>query len=141
MGNFVTSIFEIAVFFLALFSMDATKISPDFILEFAFECKIGTKSIWWIEKSVKSSTLWELHTIIVFMYTTLAIIVMSSIPFKYERFKKTPKEIENDEKRAAKKAKKRAEKKKKKKVAKLERFMQLTLETLMLKEKEKNTEE
>ena len=85
--------------------------------------------------------MWELHTIIVFMYTTLAIIVMSSIPFKYERFKKTPKEIENDEKKAKKKAKKRADKKKKKKVDKLERFKQKTLETLMLKEKQKDAEE
>ena len=134
-GNFVTSIFELFVFFMALFSMDATKISPKFLLDFAFECKIGHNSIWWIEKSVQSSTLWELHTIIVFMYTTLAIIVMSSIPFKYERFKKTPKEIERDEKRAKKKAKKRADKKKKKKVDKLERFKQVTLETLMLKGK------
>ena len=115
--------------------------TPDFLMDFAFECLKGHKNIWWIEKSVQSSTLWELHTIIVFMYTTLAIIVMSSIPFKYERFKKTQKELEKDKKEAEKKAKKKESKKKMKKMAKLERFKQKTLETLMLKEKKKEDEE
>ena len=92
-GNAVIAIFELFVFILAIFSMDYTVKSPEFLLSFGFECKIGTESIWWIEKTVKSGTLWELHIIIIFMYTTLAIIVLSTIPFKYDRFVKTEKEL------------------------------------------------
>ena len=92
-GNFITSLFELFVWVVALFSMDYTDIlDPNFLESFAFECLNNHESIWWIEKSVKSSTLWELHFIIVFMYTTLAIIVMSTIPHKYDRFIKTEKE-------------------------------------------------
>ena len=126
-GNFITSLFELFVFFIAIFSMDYTKHTPHFLLEFTFECKKGHPTIWWIEYSVKSSTLWELHTIIVFMYTTLAIVVMSTIPFKYDRFVKTEKEIAKDERKAKKKEAKRAEKKKRRKVAKLERLKQSLL--------------
>ena len=83
--------------------MDYTKKSPDFLLQFGFECQIGSNSIWWIEMSVKSGTLWELHIIIVFMYTTLAIIVLSTIPFKYERFVKTEKELQAEKDKVNKK--------------------------------------
>ena len=107
--------------------MDYTKHTPHFLLEFGFECKIDHPTRWWVEYSAKSSTLWELHTIIVFMYTTLAIVVMSTIPFKYDRFVKTEKEIAKDEQKAKKKEAKRAEKKKRKKVAKLERLKQSLL--------------
>ena len=96
---------------IALFSMDYTVKSPKFLLSFGFECKKGTESIWWIEKTVKSGTLWELHIIIVFMYTTLAIIVLSTIPFKYDRLVKTEKEIKAEEDRARKKRMKKLKKK------------------------------
>ena len=102
-GNFVTAIFELLVFFIAMFSMDYAGTSWELLLSFGFECEIGKDSIWWIEKSVKSGTLWELHIIIVFMYTTLAIVVLSTIPFKYDRFHKTEKEIEAEKKKAMKK--------------------------------------
>ena len=92
-GNFIIALFELLVFVISMLSMDLTRNTPEFILSFAFECKIGTSSIWWIEKSVKSGTLWELHVIIIFMYTTLTIIVLSTIPFKYDRFVKTEKEV------------------------------------------------
>ena len=52
---------------------------------------------------MKSGTLWELHIIIVFMYTTLTIIVLSTIPFKYDRFVKNEKEIKADKDKAKKK--------------------------------------
>ena len=92
-GNAVIALFELLVFFIAIFSMDWVENSPDWLQQFGFECKKGYDTIWWIEKSVKSGTLWELHIIIIFMYTTLAIIVLSTIPFKYDRFIKTEKEI------------------------------------------------
>lgn len=111
MGNFVISLFELFVFLAAIFSMDYTAHTPNFLLMFAFECEIGKTSVWWIEKSLKSSTLWELHIIIVFMYTTLAILVMSTIPYRYDRFIKSEKEIKKEEERAKKKAEKKAEKK------------------------------
>lgn len=50
------------------------------------------------------------------MYTTLAIVVLSSIPYRYDRFVKTDKEIE----RANKDAEKKKEKKLKKRLARQE---------------------
>ena len=110
-GNFVIALFEILVFIIAMVSMDFTKKTPPFLLEFAFECQLKTTSIWWIEKSIKSGTLWELHVIIVFMYTTLAIVVLSTIPYKYDRFMKTEKEIKKAEEVAKKKLQKKLKKK------------------------------
>ena len=110
-GNAVIALFELLVFFIAIFSMDWVENSPDWLQQFGFECKKGYDTIWWIEKSVKSGTLWELHIIIIFMYTTLAIIVLSTIPFKYDRFVKTEKEIKKEKIKAAKKHEKKLKKK------------------------------
>ena len=110
-GNFVTALFEILVFILAMFSMDITRNTPDWILKFGFECLKGHKSRWWIEQSSSSGTLWELHIIIVFMYTTLAIVVLSTIPYKYDRLVKSEKEIESEKKKEDKKEKKKQRKK------------------------------
>ena len=42
--------------------------------------------------------------IIVFMYTTLAILVLSTIPYKYDRFKKSDAELAKEKsKKLAKK--------------------------------------
>ena len=110
-GNFIISLFEILVFCLAMYSMDLTYGVPDFILDFGFECKIGHDSMWYVETSAQAGTLWELHIIIVFMYTTLAIIVLSTIPYKYDRLAKTEKELEKEEKARKKKEKKKSDKK------------------------------
>ena len=109
-GNFITSLFQFLVFFVALFSMDRTENTWDFILSFGFECEVGTTSRWYIETSPKASTLWELHIIIVFMYTTLAIIVLSTIPYKYDRLFITEKEKRGREAKDAKKLAKLAKK-------------------------------
>ena len=95
-GNFVIAIFELMVFFMAIFSMNVKKHSPEWLLNFGFECLKGYDSRWWIEKTVQSGTLWELHIIIVFMYTTLCIICLSTIPYKYDRFVKTEKEVKKE---------------------------------------------
>ena len=102
-GSFLISFFQLLVFFIAIFSMDFTKHSPDFILNFGFECKIGHSSVWWIHRSNSSGTLWELHIIICYLYTTLAIIILSTVPYKYDRFVKTKKEVKADKKNARKK--------------------------------------
>ena len=86
---------------------------------------------------MQSSTLWELHVIIVMMYTTLAIVVMASIPYKYGRFKKTEKEIQQEEEKAKKKAQKKAIAKRKNVRRKSERFKDM----LLLKPEEKITNE
>ena len=52
--------------------------------------------------------LFTMHVIIIFMYTTINLIVLSSVPYKHNRFKKTEQE-------KAKEIEKRLKKNKKKK--------------------------
>ena len=105
-GSFLIAFFELLVFFIAIFSMDFTRHSPNWIKNFGFMCKDGTDSIWWIHRSNSSGTLWELHIIICFLYTTLVIIILSTVPYKYDRFIKTKKEMRAEKKKARKKQKK-----------------------------------
>ena len=114
-GVFIIAIFEILVFVVAVFSMDFTDHSGNFIKLFGFECKKNDESVWWIGKTFKSGTTWELHFMIIFIYTTVSLIVLSTIPYKYDRFVKTEKEIEADAKKEEKDKKKKEERKKKKK--------------------------
>ena len=113
-GVFIIAIFEILVFVVAVFSMDFTDHSGNFIKLFGFECKKGEESVWWIGKTFKSGTTWELHFMIIFIYTTVSLIVLSTIPYKYDRFVKTEKEIEADAKKEEKAKKKKEERKKRK---------------------------
>ena len=56
-------------------------------------------------------TLFKLHFIVIFMYTTLFIIVLFKIPYKYDRILRTKKEKKADKKSKAKRrAKRRARK-------------------------------
>ena len=85
------------VFGLAVFANDFhTETTPTFITEFAFECQIGHPTRWWIAKSSQSEMMYELHPIILHMYVTLAMLVLATIPYKYDRLHKTvaEKEIE-----------------------------------------------
>ena len=114
-GVFIIAIFEILVFAVAVFSMDFTDHSGSFILLFGWECKKGDESVWWIGKTFKSGTTWELHFMIIFIYTTVSLIVLSSIPYKYDRFVKTEKEIKADAKKEEKAKKRKEERRKKRK--------------------------
>ena len=109
-GSFLVAVFEVLVFLVALFSMDYTAVGGDFIKLFAFECKAGTSDVWWIGKTFKSGTTWELHFMIIFIYTTVSLIVLASLPYKYDRLAKTEAEIEIERKAEEKKEKKKKKK-------------------------------
>lgn len=60
-----------------------------------------------------SCMLWELHCTVPFLNTTLMMIVLSNIPFKYDRFIKTDKERQAENKKETKAIKKRNKKRQK----------------------------
>ena len=143
-GSFLVAIFEVLVFVVALFSMDYTALSGDFLKLFAFECKVGTSSVWWIGKTFKSGTTWELHFMIIFIYTTVSLIVLATVPYKYDRLKKTEKEIELErkieEKKKNRKKKKREEKKRKRNALK-KRVSSIASALSLVKDKSKDAED
>ena len=103
---FLTSLFELLIFALGFLgsdyyyydkSMSDTSIN-NFLTAFQFECAVGRKTIWFIEHSPASMTLFKLHFIVIFMYTTLFMIVLFKIPYKYDRIMKTGKEERADKK-------------------------------------------
>ena len=49
-----------------------------------------------------SMTLFKLHFIVIFMYTTLFAIVLFKIPYKYDRIRKTDAEKREEKKRRQK---------------------------------------
>ena len=67
--------------------------------EFQFTCEEGYRSRWYIEKSAASMMLWKFHFIVIFMYTTLFMIVLFKIPYKYDRIRKNKKEKKIDRKK------------------------------------------
>ena len=109
--TFMISLIEVATFLLAFYSMDFKKVLdkdvPEFIKKFRFYCIEGSPSRWETEVTPLAEILFTMHVIIIFMYSTINLMVLSSIPFKYNRFAKTEKEIEIDrEKREKRKARK-----------------------------------
>lgn len=98
-GNFMTACFQFLVFVAAIFSMDYVNNSPEFVIQFGFECKIDNNSRWYTKRSAKSLTLWEMHILIVFMYTFVVLLVLSVVPYKYNRLRKTDSEVKEDAKK------------------------------------------
>ena len=109
---FLTSLFELLIFTLGYFGSDfvfSDNIdTPIYTLlkNFQFECAVAKKSMWFIEKTPASMTLFKLHFIVIFMYTTLFMIVLFKIPYKYDRIEKTKKEKRADRKSRAKRRRK-----------------------------------
>ncbi len=54
--------------------------------------------------------LWKFHFIVIFMYTTIFMIVLFKIPYKYDRIRKSKKEKQVDKKKRDKREKKRKKK-------------------------------
>ena len=69
---------------------------------FEFSCSERHKSVWEVENTTFSMIFFKLHFIVIFMYTTLFIIVLFKIPYKYDRIEKTKKEKKDDKKQRAK---------------------------------------
>lgn len=93
--------------------MDYVRDSPDFVISFGFECKIGRPSDWYVKRSAKSATLWELHILIVFMYTFITVLVLSVVPYKYNRLYKSENERKLEAEREEKQEKRRERRRKK----------------------------
>lgn len=76
--------------------------------QFEFGCNTKHDTRWFIEKTSMSMTQFKFHFIVIFMYTSLFMIVLFKIPYKYDRIEKTAKEKVVEKKRRAKaRAKKR----------------------------------
>ena len=86
---FLTSMFELLIFCVSFYGSDKESSDPGalllFLQKFQFQCALDSKSVWFIEGTTLSMTLFKLHFIVIFMYTTLFMIVLFKIPFKYDR--------------------------------------------------------
>ena len=94
-----------SIFTLALFSMDIEHMSNykvnDFVKKFAFTCIEGHPTRWYTEDTGLAELLFTLHPVVILISSTLCLIVLSSIAFRYDRLAKTKKEkkIEKEMKR------------------------------------------
>ena len=118
-ANLVIAFWTFTVFLLAVYSTDYNTLvgvyeKYDFITMFGFECARDARSRWWTERSKFSDMLFELHYVIMFMYSTIGIVVISTVPLAFDRLVLTEKEIEAEEAKKKKKEKKKLAKKLKK---------------------------
>lgn len=111
--TFMISLLEVVVFALAFFSNNYEYLfkedTPEFLNQLKFYCMEDTYTRWETEVTFLAEMLFTMHIIIIFMYSTINLMVLSSVPYKHNRFKKTEeekaKEVEKKLKRLAKKSK------------------------------------
>jgi len=96
---FMTSLFELLIFIVAFFANDMPeqKLGQpfwDFMKKFQFICESehGQNTVWNVDYSSLSMTLFKLHFIVIFMYTSISTIVLYTIPYRFDRIKKTRQE-------------------------------------------------
>ena len=112
----MTSLFEIAIFFIGFFGSDyLQEIAKDSVwynifYAFRFECKVGYKSRWNDDASAFSMMLFKFHFIVIFMYTMIFCIVLWEIPYRYGRLMKTEKELTQEKQKKKKKRDKKRRK-------------------------------
>lgn len=109
---FLTSLFELSIFCIGFFGTDFASRNPTgtwstLMAAFEFECLVGTEDTWFVDKTPASMTLFKLHFIVIFMYTTLFMIVLFKIPYKYDRLQKTSQEKKADRSKRAKRRQRR----------------------------------
>ena len=79
-------------FLLAFYSMDSHKVfgrkTPHLFNSFRFYCMEHDYSRWETGVSPAAEILFTMHVIIIFMYSTINLMVLSSVPYKYNRFSK-----------------------------------------------------
>ena len=89
------ALIEVAVFWLSFFSMDYGKVFhkeeqvPAFLLKFRFYCVKDHYTLWDTEVTPWAEILFTMHVIVIFMYSTINLMVLSTVPYKYNRFSKT----------------------------------------------------
>ena len=115
--NLITATWCLIVFAISIFSTDYYRLTdnkaPNWIAIFGLECLKGSSSRWWIERSSPSQTLFELHYIVIFMYTTISIIAISTVPIYSDRLALTEKEQVAEDKKRAKQERKKEKKRSK----------------------------
>lgn len=75
----------------------------NFIKQFAFECKTPKHTKWDMEDPynpgfprMRAESNYTFHVIFIYLYSTLQLIVLSTIPYRYDRFKKTDEQKQID---------------------------------------------
>ena len=112
----LTSLFEVAIFFIGFFGsdyrqhLDQDKIWYKFFCNFRFYCEDDSPSTWYVDTSTLSMMLFKFHFIVIFMYTMTFSIVLWEVPYRYGRIMKTEKELEGEKKKRKKKKAKRRKK-------------------------------
>ena len=114
--SFLISIFEIGVCILCFMCMDyhnmaikwKIKFKPSpFLLQFAFACDPTKDHFWNMEDDsnpgfprMRAETNFTFHIIFIYLYSTLQLVVLSTIPYRYDRFIKTDKQKQIDKEKA-----------------------------------------
>ena len=78
-------------FLLAFYSMDSSSIFKDYVPKFfdsfRFYCVEKHYTRWETGVTPAAEILFTMHVIIIFMYSTINLMVLSTVPYKYNRFK------------------------------------------------------
>ena len=78
-------------FLLAFYSMDLQRVfddhTPEFFKGFKFYCMEYQYSRWVTDVTPFAEILFTMHVIVIFMYSTINLMVLSTVPYKYNRFK------------------------------------------------------
>ena len=78
-------------FLLAFYSMDSSSIFKDYVPKFfdsfRFYCLEKHYTRWETAVTPAAEILFTMHVIIIFMYSTINLMVLSTVPYKYNRFK------------------------------------------------------
>ena len=89
--TFLISFLEIMTFMLAFYSMDSHKVfgreTPGLFQNFKFYCMGHDLSRWETGVTPAAEILFTMHVIIIFLYSTINLMVLSTVPYRYNRFK------------------------------------------------------
>ena len=89
--TFLISFIEVMTFLLAFYSMDSSSIFKDYVPKFfdsfRFYCLEKHYTRWETAVTPAAEILFTMHVIIIFMYSTINLMVLSTVPYKYNRFK------------------------------------------------------
>ena len=100
--TFLISLIEIMTFLLAFYSMDLHRVfdehTPEFFKEFRFYCMEHQYSRWVTDVTPFAEILFTMHVIVIFMYSTINLMVLSTVPYRYNRFKDEKKKPKSKEK-------------------------------------------
>ena len=110
--SLMVSLFGFSVCLICILSMDYAEVNrrwhisftpSKFLQEFAFECNENNDHYWNMEDAknpgfpkLRAETNFTCQVIYIYLYSTFQLIVLSTIPYRYDRFVKTEKEKKLD---------------------------------------------